>query len=89
VIVAALRTAIVIVLTLVHIVLVHVIGFLCVSDCSLEFTYILYSWNQRPVPPLQHLISWLGTALLARFALYVIGFWWVPTELVVRKKGLA
>ena len=48
-----------------------------------------YSWNQRPVPPLQHLISWLGTALLARFALYVIGFWWVPTELVVRKKGLA
>ncbi|KAG0709530.1 hypothetical protein DFH29DRAFT_792617, partial [Suillus ampliporus] len=70
VIVAALRTAVVIVLTLVHFVLVHVIGFLC-----------------RPVLPLQDLISWLGTALLARLALYAIGFWWVPTELVVRKRG--
>ncbi|KAG1753936.1 uncharacterized protein EDB91DRAFT_1100725 [Suillus paluster] len=70
VIVAALRTAVVIVLTLVHFVLVHVIGFLC-----------------RPVLPLQDLISWLGTALLARLALYAIGFWWVSTELVVRKRG--
>ncbi|OAX43876.1 hypothetical protein K503DRAFT_846896 [Rhizopogon vinicolor AM-OR11-026] len=70
VIVAVLRVAVVIVLTLLHIVLVHVIGFLC-----------------RPFPPLQDLIVWLGTALLARLALYAVGFWWVPTELVVRKRG--
>lgn len=41
----------------------------------------------RPVPPLQNVFSWLGTALLARLALYVIGFWSVPTELMVRKRG--
>ncbi|KAG2077522.1 hypothetical protein BDR04DRAFT_1088574 [Suillus decipiens] len=41
----------------------------------------------RPVPPLQDVISWLGTALLARLALYVIGFWSMPTELIARKRG--
>ncbi|KAG1839080.1 hypothetical protein C8R48DRAFT_621886 [Suillus tomentosus] len=43
----------------------------------------------RPVPPLQDVISWLGTVLLARLALYVIGFWSVSTELIVRKRGSA
>ncbi|KAG1833035.1 hypothetical protein EV424DRAFT_1366800 [Suillus variegatus] len=41
----------------------------------------------RPVPPLQDVISWLGTVLLARLALYVMGFWSVSTELIVRKRG--
>ena len=34
VIIAVLRTAVVIVLALVHIVLAHVVGFLCVSGCK-------------------------------------------------------
>jgi len=88
VIIAVLRTVVVIVLVLVHIVLAHVVGFLCVSGCKV-YMHSRCSWKQRPVPPLQDLTSLLGTALLARVALYVVGFWWVPTELVVRKKGSA
>ncbi|KAG2369904.1 hypothetical protein BDR07DRAFT_1468101 [Suillus spraguei] len=41
----------------------------------------------RPIPPLQDVISWLGTVMLARLALYVIGFWSMPTELIARKRG--
>ncbi|KAG1755801.1 hypothetical protein EDB19DRAFT_1892004 [Suillus lakei] len=55
---------------------------------SIHFVFVhVIGFLCRPVPPLQDVISWLGTALLARLALYVIGFWSVPTELIVRKRG--
>jgi hypothetical protein len=87
-VVAIMRTAVIIVLISIHFVLVHVLGFICVSGCKVHI-YNFAQEKQRPVPPLQNVFSWLGTALLARLALYVIGFWSVPTELMVRKRGSA
>ncbi|KDQ20504.1 hypothetical protein BOTBODRAFT_151226 [Botryobasidium botryosum FD-172 SS1] len=40
-----------------------------------------------PIPFLYRLITWLFTALCARLALFVIGFWWIPVEVIAKKRG--
>ncbi|KAI0321818.1 hypothetical protein OF83DRAFT_1168093 [Amylostereum chailletii] len=40
-----------------------------------------------PIPPLQRLAAHVLTALLARFALFILGLLWIPTETVTRKRG--
>ncbi|EPQ59288.1 hypothetical protein GLOTRDRAFT_70590 [Gloeophyllum trabeum ATCC 11539] len=40
-----------------------------------------------PVPPLYRIITWFFTAIITRLALLVIGLWWIPVEVVTRKRG--
>ncbi|KAH7922444.1 hypothetical protein BV22DRAFT_1037467 [Leucogyrophana mollusca] len=42
-----------------------------------------------PIPSVSRTVTRLCTALLARLALCLIGFWWIPAELVTRKRGKA
>ncbi|KZT24445.1 hypothetical protein NEOLEDRAFT_1206595 [Neolentinus lepideus HHB14362 ss-1] len=40
-----------------------------------------------PAGPIHRAVTWLLTALLTRAILFIIGFWWIPVEVVIRKRG--
>ncbi|KAI0347399.1 hypothetical protein BDW22DRAFT_1404954 [Trametopsis cervina] len=40
-----------------------------------------------PVPPLRRTLSRILTAILSRLVLLLLGIWWIPVELITRKKG--
>ncbi|KAI0091914.1 hypothetical protein BDY19DRAFT_927391 [Irpex rosettiformis] len=40
-----------------------------------------------PIPPLHRMLSRIITAILGRLVLLVLGIWWIPVEVVTRKKG--
>ncbi|KAI0335559.1 hypothetical protein GY45DRAFT_1267780 [Cubamyces sp. BRFM 1775] len=40
-----------------------------------------------PIPPLYRSVTRLFTALLSRFALLLVGLYWIPVEVVQRKRG--
>ncbi|KAF9226457.1 hypothetical protein BS17DRAFT_727900 [Gyrodon lividus] len=40
-----------------------------------------------PIPPLRRLVGAVSTVILTRLVLYVLGFMWIPEELVARKRG--
>ncbi|KIJ20163.1 hypothetical protein PAXINDRAFT_160791 [Paxillus involutus ATCC 200175] len=40
-----------------------------------------------PIPPLRRLVGGVSTVVLARLVLYVLGFVWIPEELVARRRG--
>lgn len=48
-----------------------------------------YSWYQAPVPPLYRLVTGLLTSVISRLILLLVGVWWIPVELVTRKRGQA
>ncbi|KAJ3475054.1 hypothetical protein NLI96_g12090 [Meripilus lineatus] len=40
----------------------------------------------RPVPPLYRVVTRVLTAIIARLVLLLIGLWWIPVDLVARKR---
>ncbi|KAI0650649.1 hypothetical protein C8Q79DRAFT_397753 [Trametes meyenii] len=42
-----------------------------------------------PIPPLHRAVTYVFTALLARLALFLTGLYWIPVEVVQRKRGRA
>ncbi|ETW84557.1 hypothetical protein HETIRDRAFT_171061 [Heterobasidion irregulare TC 32-1] len=40
-----------------------------------------------PIPPLYRAVTYVLTAILCRFALFILGFLWIPVETVTRKRG--
>ncbi|OSD04340.1 hypothetical protein PYCCODRAFT_1466301 [Trametes coccinea BRFM310] len=42
-----------------------------------------------PIPPLHRVITYTFTALLSRLALLLVGLYWIPVEVVQRKRGRA
>ncbi|KAF9247206.1 hypothetical protein BU15DRAFT_84744 [Melanogaster broomeanus] len=38
-------------------------------------------------PPLRRVVGGVSTVVLARLALYILGFLWIPEELIARKRG--
>ncbi|KAI0677448.1 hypothetical protein C8Q78DRAFT_960228 [Trametes maxima] len=42
-----------------------------------------------PIPPLHRAVTYVFTALLSRLALFLTGLYWIPVEVVQRKRGRA
>ena len=42
---------------------------------------------QFPIPPLHRVVTGLFTAVLARLALLLVGLYWIPVDVVARKRG--
>ena len=42
---------------------------------------------QFPIPPLHRVVTGLFTAILARLALLLVGLYWIPVDVVARKRG--
>ncbi|OBZ76740.1 hypothetical protein A0H81_04005 [Grifola frondosa] len=40
-----------------------------------------------PVPPLYRIVTHVFTAILCRLVLLLVGLWWIPVEMVTRKRG--
>ncbi|EIW61276.1 uncharacterized protein TRAVEDRAFT_142873 [Trametes versicolor FP-101664 SS1] len=40
-----------------------------------------------PVPPLHRAVTYVFTAILSRLALFLVGLYWIPVEVVQRKRG--
>ena len=58
---------------------------LCESGVSFEVCKL--SRYQVPVPPLYRLVTGLITLIFSRLVLLLVGIWWIPVELVTRKRG--
>jgi len=40
-----------------------------------------------PLPPLYRIVTGLLTSMISRLVLLLVGVWWIPVELVTRKRG--
>lgn len=43
--------------------------------------------SQAPIPPLKRAFAYIFTAIIARLVLLILGLWWIPVEIVHRKKS--
>lgn len=87
-ILGAVRTALVLVLVVVYVTIVQPLCFVLVRASNI-LILLVYSPHQIPVPPLRRAVSHLFTAIVARVALLLLGFFWISVEQVTRKKGYA
>ncbi|TFK55768.1 hypothetical protein OE88DRAFT_1710117 [Heliocybe sulcata] len=40
-----------------------------------------------PITPLHRAVTWIITAVITRLILLVVGLWWIPVDVVTRKRG--
>lgn len=76
------------VIAVIHVLLVHVICLLVVcSPHPLFATRVDVVESQMPIPPLYKGLSGAFTALTARLTLFILGFYWIPVNIITRKRG--
>ena len=84
----AVKTVLLLALALVYFLLVQVVCLVFVSVfVSPPYLPIHKTRYQLPIRPLHRAITHLLTALLSRLALFLVGLYWIPVEVVARKRG--
>ncbi|KAG8903447.1 hypothetical protein FRB99_003269 [Tulasnella sp. 403] len=60
---------------------------LMVIPLAIHATGSLLGVLLTPLPPIKRVVEWLFIAISARLALAMTGLWWIPVEIVSRKRG--
>lgn len=87
---AAFKSVLLLALYLLYVALVRGVCLVFVSwPSSTQQPLVLTYGCQIPVPPLYRLVAGLLTSAISRLVLLLVGLWWIPVELVARKRGQA